>query len=210
MIDPSPEITAIVMQARQTDHALPRDLATVKLMTHVHGITCRVNEEFKDLLDDADCHDAATEALLASIRKFDPALCKPFKGLYNRILRRRMIDATRHKRTLARGSGHVVNLDSIAHQDGSPAICVADETDQQAAIDNALDGQQLLARVEAQLAPFEAEVYRLYLKGRTYRKIAEITGAAFKRLVKPKTIDNCLYRIKLRLTELAQETHHAV
>ena len=55
------------------------------------------------------------------------------------------------------------------------------------------NARTLQKQIEDSLSPLERKVFRLYLEGQDYRQIASVLGK------KPKSIDNALQRIRIKV-----------
>ncbi len=135
----------------------------------------------------ADRDDAVQEAMIGlfkAVRTFDPTRQIPFAALAKVSCERTLIDAVRKADT---GRNRLLN-ESVPLESDVPES-VPDEN----AVSSSVTARDLLDELAGNLSEREHEVLRYRLQNKSYREIAELCK------ISPKSVDNALQRIRLKL-----------
>ena len=142
-----------------------------------------------------DREDLLQEGMLGlfkAIRLYDPEREASFSTFAAMLVSRQMytaIEASRRKKHHALNSS--ISLSELEEDQGDEALGTA-ESPENIYLEEE-NARTLQKRIEDSLSPLERKVFRLYLEGQDYRQIASVLGK------KPKSIDNALQRIRIKV-----------
>ena len=146
--------------------------------------------------DSEDLTQEGMLGLLSAIREFDPALQVPFRVYAETCIHNRLLSAIKSASRLKHMPlNNGVSLEEILLEETSPVSASAKAF-------RRVPEEMVLARESADefyrafagsLSKYECQVLDLFLDGRSYREMAEITGHSLK------SVDNAVQRIRRKL-----------
>ncbi len=183
-----------LMGARQGDQD-----AVVRLLVRYRPLLRGVSRRY--FLPAGDADDLLQEATLGfikAVRDYQPELGVPFRPFAELCATRQVISAvkaaTRQKHAVLNTA---VSLNRPRHDEGDGETLVDIVTDSAATPEDTLVRREEAAAVAAAireiLSPYERDVVRHYLQGRSFAEIAAACGTH------PKSVDNALWRVKHKL-----------
>ncbi len=187
---------ALVMAAQRGD-----ETASAILIDRYRGfVRCKVRSYFLAGADRDDVMQEGMIGLYKAIRDYDPARQSSFRSFAELCITRQLItaikSATRQKHsplnsyvslsrsTSAEGEGDRVLEDILAAKE------VCDPAD---IVIGAWETDTICRGFMQVLSPFETDVLRLYVQGKSYQEVAETLGRHVK------AVDNALQRIKRKV-----------
>lgn len=152
--------------------------------------------------DDADLVQEGSIGLFSAIRDYDPARGVSFRSYAEVCIHNNVIAAVKRSTRLKHFPlNYYTSLYKPLSEDDEDSATLEDILD--AAVGNPeelcinREDEQLLARTIAEkLTDFEKQVLALFLDGKTYKQIGDITGRT------AKAADNALQRVKKKLAEM--------
>lgn len=164
------------------------DVATDKILGDYKHVVTAIARRFYLMGGDRD--DLIQEGMIGlfkAINSFDLSKNVPFKNYASRIIEREMISAIRRENT---NNNQILDesldiIDNLSDGESPEREYLSEE-----------NIQEFTKEMKKVLSPFEIDVVNLYLKGYTYIDIAKMLDKS------NKSIDNALFRIKNKLTNL--------
>ncbi len=159
--------------------------------------------------DADDLLQEATVGFIKAVRDYQPGLGVPFRPFAELCATRQVISAvkaaTRQKHAVLNGA---VSLNRPRHDEGDGETLADTVPDQAATPEDTLVRREEAAAVAVAireiLSPYERDVVRHYLQGRSFAEIAAACGTH------PKSVDNALWRVKHKLRRYFLQTGPAV
>ena len=146
--------------------------------------------------DEGDLLQEGMLGLLNAIRHYDPGEKTLFRTFAVLCIRRRLYSALRNS-----DGSNSISLDECLSLESSLFDENPSRNDSVRSEDELIDREEARKRYEsllARLSPLERSVLRCFLRGMSYREIAEYTHKS------EKAVDNAIQRIRRKLKELIQ------
>lgn len=163
-------------------------LATDQILSDYKNIVIAIARRFYLMGGDRD--DLIQEGMIGlfkAINSFDLDKNIPFKNYAGRLIEREMISAIRRENT---------NNNQVLDESLEIIDNLSDEKSPEREYLSEENIQEFTKEMKKVLSPFEIKVVNLYLKGYTYIDIAKLLNKS------NKSVDNALFRIKKKLTNL--------
>lgn len=150
--------------------------------------------------DSEDLIQEGMVGLLNAVREFDPEKGVPFHSYAEFCIRNRLRSAVRAaSRDKHTPLNHSVSFEtplSDGDNDGYPqgASRVLEQSPEEMLISRE-ERRERLGTLKGQLSGFETDILRLFLRGYSYREMAEQTGRS------PKAVDNAVRRIRHKVAQ---------
>ena len=130
--------------------------------------------------------------LFNAINSFDFAKSDSFKNYASKVVEREIITAIRRENTsknTALNTSVITDINEFLHEENYPELDVISEE----------NSHELMSSIDNKLSDFEKCVVELFLDGYNYTDIANKLNKS------PKSIDNALTRIKIKLKSIRED-----
>lgn len=177
------------------------DLASAEILRRYRGfVRCKARSYF---LAGADREDVLQEGMIGlykAIRDFDPSKQSSFRSFAELCVTRQLItaikSATRQKHSplntyvsLSRSAGAEEEGDRVL----ADILAVREVCDPAEIVISAWEAADIREGFLSALSPFESQVLRLYVNGKSYQEVADALGRH------TKAVDNAIQRIKRKV-----------